>query len=74
MTGTTTKHVEITAQKFKKTDKTNYLNNIYKDLETETNTAKLFGKTRELLGQVKAGPPTCFFSQGKTNQKAARIG
>ena len=55
--------------KKQKIDKSNYLNNIYTELETETNTAKLFGKTRELLGQIKAGPPTCFLIKGKPIRK-----
>ena len=42
-------------------------------MESETNTAKLFSKTRELLGQVKAGPPTCFLVNGKPIRKQQEL-
>ena len=59
--------------KKQKNYKTKYLKNIYTELESETNTAKLFSKTRELLGQVKAGPPTCFLVNGKPIRKQQEL-
>ena len=50
--------------KSQKQDKAAYLKATYQRLEDEKDTTNIFGTTRELLGIVRAGPPSCFMVAG----------
>ena len=59
-----------------KKDRKDYYRNMYKRMEDEHDSAKIFSTTRELLGWTRAGPPTQFQQDGnivKTQKEVANI-
>ena len=50
-------------------DRSSYLKEVYKNIDAERDTAKLFATTRTLIGATRAGPPTRFLQEGKVYTK-----
>ena len=54
-------------------DKSKYHSELYSEIEAAKDTAKLFGKTKELLGWQQSGPPSGFLINGKILRKQKDI-
>ena len=50
-----------------------YISEAFEKIETEKDTAKLFNKTRNLLGWNRSGPPVMLINEGKVVRKQAEI-
>ena len=59
--------------KLQRSDKNAFLRDTFTRLETNNDTAAIFATARDLLGTVKAGPPTSFLQDGQVIRKQKDI-
>ena len=54
-------------------DKSKFLSETFKKIESEKDIGKLFKTTTQLLGSTTAGPPSCLMKDGRTTMKQEEI-